>query len=49
MHNGSLKTLNQVGEFYSTRAASCPPARVLGLSPEQVEAIVAFMEALTDQ
>lgn len=61
MHNGVLKTLEQVVEFYNTRdlPGQWPAPEVsdnmvtgmvgdLELTEDEVEAIVAFMETLTD-
>jgi cytochrome c peroxidase len=60
MHNGVFKTLYQVVAFYSTReVAPWPPPEVaanvnhdelgnLGLTPREMEDIVAFMRTLSD-
>ena len=60
MHNGVFKSLHEVVDFYSTRdVADWPEPEVpmnvnvdelgnLGLMPEEVDAIVAFMNTLTD-
>jgi cytochrome c peroxidase len=60
MHNGVFKTLKEVVHFYNTRdVADWPPAEVpenvndeelgdLGLNEDQEDAIVAFMETLSD-
>jgi cytochrome c peroxidase len=58
-HNGDARTLREVVEFYSRGGNVAPtqemdgtPIEPLGvplLSPEEIDAIVAFMEALTDE
>lgn len=52
MHNGGMSTLRQVVDFYSRGAGDDDPqrprTRVLNLSNEQKEDLVAFMKALTD-
>jgi cytochrome c peroxidase len=60
MHNGVFKSLEEVVHFYNTRdVEDWPPAEVsanvnldelgdLGLTPEEEEAIVAFMKTLSD-
>lgn len=60
LHNGVFKTLFQVVSFYNTRDVSCwPEAEVpenvnkaemgnLGLTTQEIEDIVAFLETLTD-
>jgi cytochrome c peroxidase len=60
MHNGVFNTLHQVVDFYNTRdLGGWPPPEVpenvnqdelgdLGLSPAEVDTIVAFLETLTD-
>jgi cytochrome c peroxidase len=60
MHNGVFKSLKEVVHFYNTRdVADWPPPEVsenvntdelgnLGLSPEEEDAIVAFMKTLSD-
>jgi cytochrome c peroxidase len=60
MHNGIFETLREVVDFYNTRdVGSWPPPEVpenvnsdelgnLGLTPQEVDDIVAFMETLTD-
>lgn len=59
-HNGYFKTLKEIVHFYNVRdVESFPPAEYpstvntdelgnLGLTPEEEDAIVAFMETLTD-
>jgi len=61
MHNGVFKTLKEVVQFYNTRdKGNWPPPEVpetvnkkelgnLGLTDDEVDAIVAFMETLSDQ
>jgi len=54
MHNGSVPTLRDVVLHYSTldesriHASSQPLLRALRLSPEETDALVAFLETLTD-
>lgn len=60
MHNGVFSTLQEVVDFYNTRdVGDWPPPEVaenvnfdelgdLGLTDEEVDAVVAFMETLTD-
>ena len=60
MHNGVFKSLKEVVHFYNTRdVEDWPPPEVpvnvntdelgnLGLSDEEEDAIVAFMETLSD-
>jgi cytochrome c peroxidase len=60
MHNGVFKSLKEVVHFYNTRdVGNWPPPEVpenvntdelgdLGLTPEEEDAIVAFMETLSD-
>ena len=43
MHDGSLKTLADVVDFYNTRSTIAP----LGLDPEERRKIVAYLEALS--
>ncbi len=58
MHNGSLKTLEEVVHFYN-KPDAFPPAEIpenvnrkevgdLGMSPEDEAAVVAFLKTLTD-
>ncbi len=52
MHNGGMLTLRQVVDFYSRGAGDDsvnPRLRVLNLSDENKEALVAFMKGLTDE
>ena len=52
MHNGGMLTLRQVVDFYSRGAGDDSPTRRLGvldLSDEEKEALVAFLEGLTDE
>ncbi|MBW4446035.1 MAG: cytochrome C peroxidase [Spirirestis rafaelensis WJT71-NPBG6] len=52
MHNGGMLTLRQVVDFYSRGAGddeNKPRLRVLNLSEENKEALVAFMKSLTDE
>ena len=50
MHDGSLKTLEEVVEFYSNgggaNANLDPGIRPLKLSPDELHALVAFLKAL---
>ena len=60
MHNGVFKSLKEVVHFYNTRdVGNWPPPEVpenvntdelgnIGLTPEEEDAIVAFMETLSD-
>jgi len=54
MHNGSIPTLRDVVLHYSTldesriHASSQPLLRALRLSPEETDALVVFLETLTD-
>jgi cytochrome c peroxidase len=52
MHNGGMLTLRQVVDFYSRGAGDDSPTprdRVLNLSDEEKEALVAFLKGLTDE
>ena len=56
MHQGQLATLTDVLEFYSTRAGTADPGsngekilKPLHLSPEELDDLVAFLQALTDE
>lgn len=53
MHDGSLKTLREVVEHYNrggeTNPHLSPKMAVLDLSDEEIDAIVAFMEALSGE
>jgi cytochrome c peroxidase len=50
MHDGSLKTLDEVVEFYNKGGRANPNldslVRPLDLSSEEVQALVAFLKAL---
>lgn len=52
MHDGSLKTLNAVIEHYNTggknSAMKSPLLQPLGLTSEEKQALIAFLNALTD-
>jgi cytochrome c peroxidase len=51
MHDGSLATLREVVEFYDrggvSNEALDPRIRPLGLSPAEIDQLVAFLESLT--
>ncbi len=61
MHDGRFATLRQVVEFYNTGIQDSPEldnrlrgpggngVRRMNLSPQEIDALVAFMEALTDE
>ena len=48
MHDGSLATLKEVVQFYN-RAQGKGELQALNLDDEQVNALVAFLEALTGE
>jgi cytochrome c peroxidase len=54
MHNGSMATLRDVVLHYSTldesriHSSAQPLLRALRLSPQEVDALLAFLESLTD-
>ena len=57
MHNGALKTLEEVMEFYNKGGGQglgldvpnqTLPSKALNLSPDEVKDIIAFMKSLTD-
>jgi cytochrome c peroxidase len=53
MHDGSLKTLEEVMEFYNKGGEPNPNLdggmRPLGLTPEEIADLVEFMKSLTDE